>query len=309
VVALVVIALTLLAKDAQPAAQVPSLVPVKAVRGDLEVALRGAPQEGDIAGLYIVYRRPKAFLSVAQSFRDVYPSANFFIACDAGCFDYRRVVAGLHATWAGPFRLTIKNGRMFLATEECLALFDVWRGALARISEPFFMILEDDVKVIQRVKSKLCCDLNGAVTFAGMEPLVEQWILKRNPKPNSINNGGFLYLAGMGGNLVRTEYWRPKLASPELPATVASLITETGVAAIDGILSALVYAWNGTVGFYDGYGFGWSPEMGVKLAAGGIEVEHDAKSTYTLNLTKEDLEALGPGWEKPLNLPGLPGTV
>jgi hypothetical protein len=81
-----------------------------------------------------------------------------------------------------------------------------------------------------------------------------------------------------------------------------SLIRVTDTQNIDAIVSALTYLWNGTVGFFDGYGGGWSPKMGQVLYKGQLEVEHDYKVMYNLNLTAADLEALGEGWEKPLEV-------
>ena len=89
---------------------------------------RLAPSSPDgIVGVYVVYRRPKAFLAAALSFRTAYPDSPLYIVCDSGCYDYRKVAAGLGARFLGPLRLTIKNGRMFMSTDECMALFDVWR--------------------------------------------------------------------------------------------------------------------------------------------------------------------------------------
>ena len=253
-----------------------------------------------IAGVYVVYRRPKAFLSAALSFRTAYPESSLYIVCDAGCYDYRRVAAGLRATWVGPLRLTIKNGRMFMSTDECMALFDVWRKILADTREPFFMHIEDDVRVIQRVASPLPWDINGAVDFAVMHPPVEAWIKARNAAPRGEALHGKLPLGGMGGAIFRSAFWREHLARPGLREEVDSLIRATETKNIDAIVSALTYTWNGTVGFFEGYGAGWSPQMGKSMYEGRLEVEHDYKLYYNYNLTAEDEEALGPGWATPL---------
>lgn len=263
-----------------------------------------------VLGIYVVYRRPKAFLAASQSFRDAYPDAALFLVCDAGCHDYRAVASGLRATWLGPFALTIKNGRMFLSTTQMMTLFGVWRDVLARTTEPFFMHLEDDVRVIKRIASPLEHDLNGAVTFALLSPALESWILARNPTPyGRIVNKGALWLGGMGGNVFRSSFWRTNLARPNLERELESLITETGSKNIDAICSALTYAWNGTVGFYDGYGPGWSEEMGEKWWKEKIEVVHDDKSTYNVPLTSFDLAALGPNWNTSLHLEGAASEV
>jgi hypothetical protein len=259
-----------------------------------------------IVGVYVVYRRPKAMLQAALSFRTAYPDAPLYIVCDSGCYDYRRLAAGLGARFLGPLRLTIKNGRMFMSTDECMALFDVWRRVLAETSEPYFMHLEDDVRVIQRVKSALPWDINGAVDFAVMHPPVEAWIKARNPQPAGERLYGKLPLGGMGGNIFRSAYWRERLASPTLAEETDSLIRVTDTKNIDAIVSALTYLWNGTVGFFDGYGGGWSPKMGEVMYNGRLEVEHDYKVFYNLNLTENDLQALGPGWDVPLEAPPPP---
>jgi hypothetical protein len=256
-----------------------------------------------IVGVYVVYRRPKAMLAAALSFRTAYPDSPLYIVCDSGCYDYRHLAAGLGARFLGPLRLTIKNGRMFMSTAECMALFDVWRRILAETTEPYFMHLEDDVRVIQRVSSALPWDINGAVDFAIMHPPVEAWIKARNPAPVGERLYGKLPLGGMGGNIFRSAYWRERLASPGLMEETDSLIRVTDTQNIDAIVSALTYLWNGTVGFFDGYGGGWSPKMGQVLYKGQLEVEHDYKVMYNLNLTDSDLESLGPGWEVPLVAP------
>jgi hypothetical protein len=269
------------------------------------VAESGGPAlEGPtIVGVYVVYRRPKAFLSAVLSFRTAYPEAPLYIVCDSGCHDYRKVAAGLRAKFIGPIRLTIKNGRMFMSSDECMALFDVWRTILAETKDyPYFMHLEDDVRVIQRVVSPLPWDINGAVDFAVMHPPVEKWIKERNPAPRGERLYNKLPLGGMGGAIFKSAYWREALERPNLREQADSLIRVTDTQNIDAIVSALTYTWNGTVGFFEGYGGGWSPKMGEVMYKGRLEVEHDYKVMYNLNLTAADLEALGEGWEKPLEV-------
>lgn len=273
-------------------------------------AQRAPPAPDAIAGVYVAFRRPKPFLTAALAFRDAYPETSFYIVCDSGCYDYRMVAAGLGAVFIGPRALTIKNGRMFLGPAEAMALFATWREVLETATEEWFMTLEDDVRVIKRVDTKtLKSDINGAVTFAVLSPELENWILKRNPNPigRQVNDGN-LYLGGMGGNIYRSSFWRERLASPTLLDDITNLITETNVRAVDHLCSALTYAWNGTVGFYDGYGGGWSENMGKRWFDEQLSVVHDDKSTYQLNLTALDLEALGPNWATPLVLPGTPET-
>ncbi len=273
-------------------------------------AQRSPPAPDAIAGVYVVFRRPKPFLTAALSYRDAYPETSFYIVCDSGCYDYRMVASGLGAVFIGPRALTIKNGRMFLGPAEAMSLFATWREVLETAPEEWFMTLEDDVRVIKRVDTKtLKSDINGAVTFAVLSPELETWILKRNQNPyGRLVNDGNMYLGGMGGNIYRSSFWRERLASPTLLDDITNLITETNVRAIDHLCSALTYAWNGTVGFYDGYGGGWSENMGKRWFDEQLSVVHDDKSTYQLNLTAVDIEALGPNWETPLVLPGTPET-
>ena len=266
------------------------------------VSSPAAASNDGIVGVYVVYRRPKAFLSSVLSFRTAYPESPLYIICDNGCYDYRKVAADLRATWIGPVVLTIKNGRMFLSTEQMMALFDIWRKILAETTEQYFMHLEDDVRVIQRVTSQLPWDINGAVDFAVMHPPVEAWIKARNPNPRGEKLYGKLPLGGMGGNIFKSSFWRERLDSRALREETDSLIRLTDTQNIDAIVSALTYLWNGTVGFFDGYGGGWSPKMGEVMYNGRLEVEHDYKVMYNLNLTKADLEALGPGWDTPLEI-------
>ena len=276
----------------------------KVVSRSVTVRAEGVPPAPDaVAGVYIVFRRPKPFLTAAISFRDMYPETSFYIVCDSGCYDFRLVAKGLGASFIGPRALTIKNGRMFLRLAEALVLFEAWREVLATMKEDWFIHLEDDVRVIKRIDaSSLKSDINGAVNFATLSPALEAWILKRNPNPKRID--GKLYLGGMGGNIYRASFWREMLAAPTLIADVTSLMNETNVRAVDQLTSALTYAWNGSVGFYDGYGGGWSENMGRRWFNEQISVIHDDKSTYELNLTAVDLEALGPDWATPLALPG-----
>ena len=269
------------------------------------VFARGAAADA-VAGIYVVYRRPKAFLTAALSFRDAYPETTFVLAGDAGCHDYRAAAAGFGADFVGPLRLTIKNGRMFLSAREALALFGVWRDVLARAPEPWFMHLEDDVRVIKRADAgSLRADVNGAVDFAVMEPRTEAWILARNAAPaGRAALGGKMYLGGMGGNILRAAFWRERLADwPRFAADVASLIDETHMRNIDGIVSALAYAYNGTVGFFDGYGGGWTVGMGERWFREALAVAHDEKGAYNLPLTPADLAALGPAYLNNLTLP------
>ncbi len=266
------------------------------------------PANDSIGAIYITFRRPKPFLYVASSYRDSYPQESFYVVCDSGCYDFRDAAKTFDAKFVGPKQITMKNGRMFMGPDELMTLFATWLEILEVMPEEYFLHLEDDVRVLKRVDfSSLTSDINGAVSFAELSPPLEEWILKKNPNPPGREiNKGKMYLGGMGGNIYRAAFWREKLKAPTLRADVTSLIEESEINAVDHLCSALTYAWNGTVGFYDGYGPGWSIQMGQRWFEEKISVLHDDKTAYSQNLTAEDLAALGPNWNKTLILPGTP---
>ena len=259
-----------------------------------------SPSDPELAGLYIFYRNPAAFLQTLRSYRAAYPTASLHLFADDGAHNFGAAARHFNATFDGVARRITakKKGSTYFGRPNADVALGVVRAALSGVTEPFLILLEDDVIVRRRVRSPLLYDIQGCAwdhkTITGYP---EEFVRRRggggdNPLP----------LTGFGGSVFRARALR-RAASP----TAAELDelyqhAEDGTLGTDYLFGALVAAANGTLGCFDGFvEAGWERARAEQLEREGrLEVAHGEKGAYGRALSAEDLAVLGPGWERAL---------
>jgi len=172
---------------------------------------------------------------------------------------------------------------------------EAYREALSLTKSPYILQLEDDVLVKRRVLSGFNFHLNGWLLHARLTGEAESFVRKK------IHNEDHQFpLSGYGGSILETKYWRETLSNPNiLPFTSdffeAVVNKEFGT---DYLLSAILYAFNGTMGNYEGFMSCQHNEFIMRLALDQVTVIPDFKYLYGRDdeLTEEELEILGPNW-------------
>jgi hypothetical protein len=258
-----------------------------------------------IAGIYVYYRRPKAFLHSVAAFRAAYPTSTLVMVCDEGCFDYTRAAAHFGARDDGRVhQIVAKNvhAAFYIGPQQAKNFLAAYRDAVNGMAEPFFLQLEDDVHVLKRVASPLRHAINGWAPDKRVVGGAADYVRARNPGAPAE-----LVLGGFGGSVYATAFWRAILNRPDIGAEVDALYAAGAAAAggghatygIDYIMASLLYRFNGSLGTYDGYVESFEPRAAGMRAAGRVEVLHGFKELYSNHpLTWDERELLGPGYER-----------
>jgi hypothetical protein len=252
----------------------------------------------EVAAIYVFYRRPKSFVHAVTAFRKAYPASTMVLICDEGCFNYSVPAAQIGATYLGePHRLSMKkHGAFYVGPQEALNMIRAYRDAVARIKEPYYMQLEDDVYTLRRITSPLLGAINGMAKDKSIVREAEQYIKDHNP------GAPYPYLGGFGGCVYNTAFWRRVLNMPTIEEEINDLYSRGGDNnyGVDYIMSTLLWRFgdlNGTMHDWKGYIESFREDAPERIARGEIEVMHGFKSYYGKNkgdLTWEERAFLGP---------------
>jgi hypothetical protein len=257
-----------------------------------------APALGpEVAAIYVFYRRPKSFHHAVRAFRTAYPASTLVMVCDDGCFDYSAAAKRVGAVYKGqPHRLSMKkHGAFYVGPDEALNVIRAYRDAVNLIKEPYYVQLEDDVYVLQRIKTPLLGNINGMARDKSIVGGAEEYIVRHVPNPP------YLYLGGFGGCVYETAFWKRILNLPTIEDEVRDLYAKADNYGVDYIMSSLLWRFNGTMYDWPGYIENFREESQERLARGEIEVLHGYKHLYGKGkgtLTWEEREFLGPGFDK-----------
>ena len=255
---------------------------------------------GDVAAIYVFYRRPKSFVHAVSTYRRAYPSTTLVLICDEGCFNYSAPAAAVGATYLGePHRLSMKkHGAFYVGPQEALNLIRTYRDAVSRIKEPYYMQLEDDVYTLRRITSPLPGAINGMAKDKSIVREAEQFIKDHNPA------APYPHLGGFGGCVYNTAFWRHVLNLPTIEAEVLDLYSRGGDNnyGVDYIMSTLLWRFEGelanaTMHDWKGYIESFREDAPERVARGEIEVLHGFKSYYGKSkgdLSWEERAFLGP---------------
>lgn len=250
----------------------------------------------ELAAIYVFYRRPKSFYHAVRAFRVAYPKSTMVLICDEGCFDYSAAASRVGAVYRGDaHRLSMKkHGAFYVGPDEALNVIRAYRDAVNQIKEPYYVQLEDDVYVLQRIKTPLLGNINGMAKDKSIVGGAEEYILRHVPYPP------YLYLGGFGGCVYETAFWKRILNLPNIEDEIRDLYQKADNYGVDYIMSSLLWRYNGTMYDWPGYIENFREESQERLARGEIEILHGYKHLYGKGkgtLTWEEREFLGPNFD------------
>lgn len=119
-----------------------------------------------LGAFFVYFRNARSALNALRTYRAAYPApSHLYMACDAGCLDLRKAADHFGAVHDGIAHLITPKTKpgTYYSRATANTFLRVLREALKGMHDPFFIILEDDVEVLQRVTSPLLFDVNGAV--------------------------------------------------------------------------------------------------------------------------------------------------
>jgi hypothetical protein len=275
----------------------------------------GSSKEGPaVAGFYIYFEHVKAVVHAVQAFRAAYPTSTLVMHCDNGCFNLTHLARAVNATHGdGPKSIARKGvGGMYLGRAEAERYALLMRDAVNLMPEPFFVLLEDDVFVMKRIRSELAFDINGWAPDKRIKEHAEDYVRSRNPMaPFEIP------LSGFGGSVYRTDFFRRVLNSPTLGAELDALFGLVGLEdgkpveeskrpklfyGPDYVFGSLAVAHMGTLGTFCGYVESFEERAVLMRQEGMVEVLHGFKDLYSENPSAEEEALLGPVWRSRLQL-------
>lgn len=286
-----------------PLASLPSHYNAKKVKRPKGLKPASAFDDGSphVAGVYVYYKRPKAFMHSITAYRAAYPTANLFMLCDEGCYNFSGAALRFNAHYDGlEHQIVVKNvhSAFYIGPAQAKTFLSVYRNAVNAMTEPWFIQLEDDVFVMKRIQSKLEHAINGWAPEKRLIGQAADYVRERNPDaPKELVLGGF------GGSVYNTAFWRAVLNRDDIDAEVDALYGHGKERAygIDYIMASLCYRFKGTLGTFDGYVESFEDRYQSMNEAGIIEVLHGYKSLYQNHpLTWDEKMTLGQPFEDSL---------
>jgi hypothetical protein len=179
--------------------------------------------------------------------------------------------------------------------DEALNVIRAYRDAVNLIKEPYYVQLEDDVYVLQRIRTPLLGNINGMAKDKSIVGGAEEYILRHEPHPP------YLYLGGFGGCVYETAFWKRILNLPTIEDEIRDLYQKADNYGVDYIMSSLLWRFNGTMHDWTGYIENFREDSQERLARGEIEVLHGYKHMYNKGkgtLTWDERDFLGAGFDK-----------
>jgi hypothetical protein len=219
---------------------------------------------------YQCYKQKKSFTNALQSFRDHYPNSTVYIINDGG--------DATHAEQARQFNCIYvyredqtghENTTWFQTISELRTWIYGLRDAIKTFKNKWFILLEDDVRVMQPVAlDKLEYDVNGCNFDVKLDDSLCEYVAKYHDRPS--------YYGGFGGTIYRTEFFRKILNDSNLEQHLEEFAKRRSYPlASDTVVTFLTYLYGGHIGPYEGYFETW-----YKNYTGEKIVIHKFKDDY-----------------------------
>jgi|688.fasta_scaffold245888_2 hypothetical protein len=246
----------------------------------------------EIGAFYQCYKQPKAFLHAINSYRHYYPDGDLIVVSDGG-YNYSHIVSELKGNYVHEEQTG--NGVMlqFNTIEKASTFIRRFLAASKKISQDYFILLEDDVVIFDRVSDStkvadvVGCNRTG--TFRSYRMKDAEGMHSNLKKYCKIDNPS---VGGCGGSLFRTDFFK------NLEFNVDEVLAEYSEYDPDFysdiLLSYITWRFGGSI-------IGPVPELGETnimswdsmVKNGEIKVLHQSKWNYDKPLTEEEKKMLG----------------
>lgn len=231
---------------------------------------------------YQCHKQRRSLFQALQSFRAFYPRGAVVLVNDRGD-DHTDMAKYFKCEYYyRTSQIGRKSALLFDSFEGCCDFLDNIRTALWHFTNAWFMLLEDDVRVVGHVDlDALENEINGCNPGATFPTRVLEYVRVRNPRARD-------FYGACGGCILKTEHFRRILQDPLLNVHVREYFERTGGhGASDMLLSFLNAIYGGRIGMYSGFYETWWPSRPERIA-----VIHQYKYEYDKELDDVDKRKL-----------------
>lgn len=230
-----------------------------------------------IGAYYQCYKRDEALKFVLDNYRKIYPSTTLIMVNDGGN-DFTEISKNYNANYFYEIKAETEKNLIFKNPESAVVFIQRLSNYIHLINEDFFILLEDDVFVINDVPlNELKNDINGCNFNEFLSVKVSKHLENFRTDVNKF------YFGACGGSILRTDFFKKILSNfKQIKFDVFQycLLADNSEWASDRILSYLCWKYNGTIGQYDGFCETWYPDLDNRFKLNNIQVLHQYKNLY-----------------------------
>jgi hypothetical protein len=231
---------------------------------------------------YQCHKQRRSLFQALQSFREFNPSSIIVLVNDRGD-DHTDVAKYFNCKYYyRTNQIGRKSALLFDSFESCSDFLENVRTAIQHFTNKWFMMLEDDVRVIGQVNlGELKNEINGCNPGAKFPTRLLEYIHTHNPYACN-------FYGACGGCILNTEHFRRILQDPCINKHVQEYFERTsGRGASDMLLSFLNAINGGHIGMFHGFYEMWWPFRPEFVA-----VIHQYKNEYDKELDDKDAQKL-----------------
>jgi len=230
-----------------------------------------------IGAYYQCYMNRNSLNFVLENYRKKYPESNVILVCDGGS-DFTEESIKYKCNYIHDSKIETEKNLIFKNIDSAKRFISRISNNIHLITEDFFILLEDDVYVIEKINSPLENDINGCNKNEFFSNEISEVIRNRNS-----NIRGKVYYGGFGGCILRTVFFKHILKNLDLVNLDLKIYFERSNPsewASDKIITYLCLINGGSIGHYTGLCETWYPDLGERLELKSVEVLHQYKEYY-----------------------------
>ena len=230
-----------------------------------------------IGAYYQCYKNRKSLNFVLSNYRRYYPDCNVVLVCDGGD-DFTEESIKYECKYIHDSKIETEKNLIFKSIESARIFIDRLSKNIHHISENFFILLEDDVYIMDHIKCDLLNDINGCNTGEFFSESISSVINERSGTPNSM-----VYYGSFGGCILRTNFFKELFKNKEkIKEDIEVYFKKSNMTewASDKILTFLCLINGGKIGAYEGLCETWYPDIEKRLEANSVEILHQYKEHY-----------------------------
>lgn len=245
----------------------------------------------EIGAYYQCYKQPKAFLAAVANYRRCYPHGTLVIVSDNG-YDYAKAAEHFGADYTHDTEQTGNNTTNALGNKDrCARYLRRFLTAATKIREPYFMYLEDDVLVADRIPANVMdAEVVGANRHYARMPAA----MIHNLKRYNLTVRNEQYYGGCGGTIFSTAFYAQLAKVLDIDALLNEYGPLNPAYDSDILVSYLAVRFGGRcTGPPDALTEAFVPGWETAVQYGVAKVVHQFKFLYNKPLTQEERTLLG----------------
>jgi hypothetical protein len=230
-----------------------------------------------IGAYYQCYKNRKSLNFVLDNYRKHYPQGNVVLVCDGGD-DFTEESIRYRCNYIHDKKIETEKNLIFKGPDSAKKFIHRISENIHLIHEEFFILLEDDVYIMNRIESDLLNDINGCNENEFFSESISKIINEARCDSNRK-----VYYGSFGGCILRTTFFkRILMENIKLYSDLDVYFKNSGPSewASDKLLTYLCLVNGGTIGHYSGLCETWYHDLEMRLKTNSVEVLHQYKEHY-----------------------------